>query len=80
MADLEPTAALIGLLADVHDRSVLTNQYDGVAYLDVPGEPDADVSQLVWTAEQAGWIREPIDSLVWELTDLGRTVLERGAP
>lgn len=80
MADLDPTTALVALLADVRDRKVLTNEHDCAAYLEVPGKADADVSEAVWAMEKAGWVREPIDCLVWELTTAGREVLDRGAP
>lgn len=77
---LQPTEALLALLRDVEQRRVLTNPDDCAAYLELPGEEPADVSQMIWTAERAGWVKEPIDSTVWELTDRGREVLDRGAP
>lgn len=77
---LEPTTALVALLADVDARKVLTNEHDCAAYLELPGEPPANVSEAVWVMEKAGWIREPARSIVWELTDRGREVLDRGAP
>lgn len=81
MADqLEPTEALLGIMRDVRDRHVLTNPDDCAAYLELPGEEPADVSKAVWTMELAGWVTEPLDSTVWELTDRGREVLDRGAP
>lgn len=77
---IDPAKALIGLLAAIRDRKVSTNEYDGRAYLEVPGSADLDVSRQAWTAERAGWCTEPADSVVWELTTAGREVLDRGAP
>lgn len=77
---LEPTEVDLALLADVKNRRVLTNPEDCAAYLELPGEEPADVSQAMWRMEKAGWVVEPIDSTVWELTGRGREVHERGAP
>lgn len=80
MADLEPTEALIAFLRDVDDRKVLTNEHDNQVYLELPGDPPAQVSDMVCAMEDAGWVREPADCLVWEPTRLGREILDRGAP
>lgn len=78
MADLEPTAARVELLVDVANRRVLTDPATCAAVLELPGEDPADVSALIWEMEQAGWVKEPIDSTVWELTDRGHEVRKRG--
>lgn len=78
MASLEITAARVALLVDVEQRRVLTDPNTCAAFLELPGEDPADVSAAIWQMEQAGWVREPIDSTVWELTDLGRAVREGG--
>jgi hypothetical protein len=80
MAELEPTVALIAFLRDVRDRKVITNEHDGQIYLELPGDPPAQVSDMACALEDAGWIREPADSVVWELTGRGGEVLDRGAP
>ena len=80
MADPDLTATMMALLRHVADRKVLTNESDLQVYLELPGEPDAQVSDMVCAMEDAGWVREPADSVVWEPTRLGREVLDRGAP
>ncbi|AGL19521.1 hypothetical protein [Actinoplanes sp. N902-109] len=77
---LEPTKVLVALLADVDNRRVLTSEHDFGAYLELPSEEPADVGTALWAMERAGWVRQPTDSLVWELTGRGREVLDRGAP
>lgn len=77
---LEPTEALIAFLHDVDNRKVLTNEHDNQVYLDLPGDPPARVSDMARVVEDARWIREPADSVVWALTRLGREVMDRGAP
>lgn len=78
MADLEPTEQLVALLADIDAGNVHTSRADFGVHLTVPGEPDAVVSELAWAAEGADWAFEPKTSQVWELTALGREVMERG--
>lgn len=78
MAEPDRTVERIGLLADVDARRVLTNEHDNQVYLEVPGDEPATVSTLVGELEDAGWISEPDDSVVWELTDAGRAALDAG--
>jgi hypothetical protein len=78
MAELEITAYLHGLLVDIAARRVLTNPHDCAAYLELPGDPPADVSRAVWLLEQAGLVREPVDSVVWELTNAGERARDAG--
>lgn len=80
MAELAPTVALIAFLRHVDDRKVLTNESDNQVYLELPGDPPAQVSDMASAVEDAGWIREPADSVVWALTSRGREVMDRGAP
>lgn len=80
MPELEPTAVLLGLLADIRDRKVLEDEHTCAPYLDLPDDERADVSQMVWVLNQARWAWLPPDTLVWHLTDRGREVLDRGAP
>lgn len=80
MPELEPTKALVELLADVDARKVTTNPGDCSAQLELPGEAPANVSGSIWAMEKADWVREPARSVVWELTDAGREVLEEGVP
>lgn len=77
--DLNPTVALIGLLADIGGRRVLDNEHELAPYVDLPGEEPAQVGEAVWAMERAGWCWLPGDTLVWHLTDRGREVLDQGA-
>jgi hypothetical protein len=80
MAELEPTKALIELLADIDDRKVYTEPLTFAAYRNrLDGLPEV-VSEMAWTVEHAGWAVELADDPVWHLTPLGREVLDRGAP
>jgi len=79
MAEPTPTAAHIAFLADVDARRVLTNEADNHVYLEIPGDPPALVSTMASLLEHHKWIREPADSIVWQLTARGEEVLERGA-
>lgn len=79
MADLAPAAEYIALLHHVDDRKVLTNENDNQVYLDIT-DPPVQVSDAVVEMQVTGWVWEPADSLVWQLTDLGREAMQRGAP
>jgi hypothetical protein len=76
---LEPTEALLALMRDIADRHVLDND-DMVPMLELPGDPPADVRDMVWAMYRAGWALVPAGSVVWELTAAGREVLDRGMP
>lgn len=77
---ITPTEYLIRLLTDVRDRHVLDDPDTCGPYLDLVGEERADVRTAIWSMERAGWVWLPPDTLVWHVTDLGREVLDRGAP
>lgn len=75
MPDRTPTAAHLAFLADVRDRKVLTHE-DMHVYLEIPGDPPALVSTMASLLEHYKWIREPADSIVWQLTERGHALLE----
>lgn len=76
---LDPTAALLGLLAAINGRRVTENPADMRPYLDVPGSNPVPVGDEVWAMNRAGWCWLPADELAWRLTDRGRETLQRGA-
>lgn len=79
MPELFPIEALIGLLVDIGVRRVSTDD-DFAVRLQVPGEPDAIVTEMAGALEREGWAYEPAQCRVWELTPAGRELLKRGAP
>jgi hypothetical protein len=81
MADhLAQNAALIAFLGDIDARRVLTYEPTFAVHLELPGDEPADVTVLAGVAERAGLAIQPADGLLWQLTDRGREVLDRGAP
>lgn len=76
---LDPTAALLTLLAAIRDGRVTEDPAGMTTYLDVPGSNPVPVGDEVWAMNRAGWCWLPADELAWRLTDRGRETLHRGA-
>jgi len=84
--DLYPTPARLALLRDVESGRVYDSA-DAVPMLDLGDEPHARVADAIWAMGRAGWVElDPPAGFSrgkrwpWRLTDVGRTVLEAGAP
>jgi len=75
MPDLFPTPTRLALLRDV--AAGLVCDTDELApHLDIGEDGTTRVAEAIWAMERAGWVVQPSDRLLWELTDAGRALLE----
>jgi hypothetical protein len=79
-ADLYPTPARLALLRDVDDGKVCDHSTEFAPYLRLDDGELARVADAIWAMERAGWVMQPVASMLWELTGAGRQVLEAGKP
>jgi hypothetical protein len=77
--DLYPTKTRLALLRDIADGKVCDGA-DGAPHLDIGDGETARVADAVWAMERAGWVTQPSDRLLWELTATGHIVLDGVMP
>ena len=72
-ADLYPTPTRLALLADVAAGHVVGSLYGHI--INTAYGLRRTVTLRIWDMHRAGWVRSNADD-IWQLTDVGRTILE----